>query len=186
MSMNPFVQGSRRWRIFTHWAFAATSGVAGLGAFIVGVGSIATGRESFGDAGATREHVIGAMTMLFIAGVALDLSCRLGRDALALHATRRPEDTEVTGGYVLTAIGAYGSVAGLVLASIATGVPLLGSLLILTIPPVVLLAFRLPKMKQARRERQAARAAAREAARPVVSTRHQRVTRRSTRAQRRG
>lgn len=186
MSMNPFTQGSRRWRILVNWMYGVVTGMAGVGALITGVATAAADDGSFTESGTTRDHVVSVLAMLFLAAMCLDLAYWCIRNALSLHRVRRAEDADVPQGFVATVIYAYGAISAMALASVATAVPLWATLLIVVGPPLVLLGSRAPKTWRAWRDRQAARAAAREAARPVVSTRNPRATRRTSRAQRRG
>ncbi|MFZ3472150.1 hypothetical protein ACODT3_15640 [Streptomyces sp. 4.24] len=184
--MNELKTGSRTWRVLVHSAYAVLSGLAGAGALIAAVVSAAAGSEGSSWADSSRDHVTGVLTLLFLAVLCLDLARKLTRDALALHRADRPADAEVAAGIALALGCAYGAVSGLVLSTAADGVPLWGVLLVMGGPPLALTALRAPKAISARRERTTARAAARAAARPVVTTRNPGATRRTTRAQRRG
>ncbi|MBT2399769.1 hypothetical protein [Streptomyces sp. ISL-100] len=184
--MNPLTQGSRRWRLLVNWMYGAAAGLGGVGALITGVVTAAANDGAFTESGTPRDHVVGVLAMLFLAAMCLDLAYRRIRDALFLHRVRRAEDADVTQGFVAPVIYAYGTISAMALASVATAVPLWATLLIVVGPPLVLLGSRAPGTWRVWRGRQAARAAAREAARPVVSTRNPRATRRTSRAQRRG
>ncbi|MEV7525087.1 hypothetical protein [Streptomyces sp. NPDC091371] len=183
MSMNDLNHGSRRYRIAVHWAYAVTTGFGGIVAFITSVAGTVAGVGAFSGADTVRDHVTGLLAMYWLTALCLDLAQKMTRDALALHRAARPEDADVTGGHLLTLCFTYGAVAGIVLSVNATGVPLWGVLLIMCGPPLPVLAF---KAREVLRKRTAARAAVRAAARPVVSTRNPRATRRTSRAQRRG
>lgn len=178
MNLDPFGAGPRWWRILIHGAFTITLVLGGFAAVLIGGGVVWSGSDP--QLNGARETFVSVSAIVGLGCTMLRMGYSFGRDTIALCQNRPTGQT----GSILTLVCGYCAITGIVLASVATRVPLWGSVLMVSGPPTVLLVMRWPHMRRQLRMRLTARAASR-ASRPATIVRKQRVVKRKTRAQRR-